>query len=617
PLATEQVAQYVAADQAKPRPLVTNILTGYRSTDPDVVTLTPFEVQTASDTGYSGGNTMSGGRIGSKIQIAETVTHELREDFALVSLDEIAAFSSAPQQPTLTTLLDDLSLGTVIDPATVRRIVVPLGGFPRAHISQERAGRSAPPTLVARFGDEGFAAMALRVPSLLAGDQLPVLAVFSWTNAAHPQFGAFLDANRTFGDSRVGATVQMRELETYGVMRLLRGKFERRLGAGLHLETTLAWHELKRDDPAQFRLGSPANRYDGLGFFNLDLLTAETRRLSDVLAHVRLSGEIRRSDTKHVWSVGTLWHQQQSMWLTPSTDPSPASRRTNLALDLDYRGTVAGGRLEFDALFGTTAHRTPHTTIQREATRRVAFGATWKTNQILAAFARLNYDETLPWLSTGRWQTAGTDLVAIAPQRETRAGGQLGLSVETTRLNGFVGFFHERISDHSYRDWSRERDEALSSGLSATGTEVTPHLRLAVWPEFTRRGWMGVFDFNPSRVLALRASWSHDWEDNGAYRGGHRRASLAARHTIRVGALRGFTTGLALTYRERLVFDDGYTLEGGLRVDALLAYRFLSGARRETLLQLNAGNLARRPWQPTRFAPDQGPILRLGVSRGF
>src|SRR5205085_3409083 len=103
----------------------------------------------------------------------------------------------------------------------------------------------------------------------------------------------------------------------------------------------------------------------------------------------------------------------------------------------------------------------------------------------------------------------------------------------------------------------------------------------------------------------------------GPDRGGNVHASVAARHEIRNGKLKGWVTGVALLYRNDFVFSDGFTLQGGWRADVMFGYRLQLRPRHETLLQFNAVNLADRSWQLTRFAPDHGRQLFFSVTQEF
>lgn len=619
-LVTEHVMQYQVADNRAAGGYVASAtLSGARVTDPDVVTLTTFEVSAESDVGYMASNTLSGTRMVRGDEILD-----LQEDRAYCAsraLEDEVLLTTETQQTTVRSMLGGLPISTLVDPATIERIILQATGTPRGDIFQQRVRRLTPSALTLRVGDEGFTAATARISFNLPGrERLPMLALLSWSNDRQRQASIFLQGEKTLGPTHLQAIAQARELEGYGSMRLVRGSFERTFGDRLRVEATVVGHGLKRKDPAQFRLAAAEPSYEGLGVFNLDLLTAETRRLEDALAQVRFSGLAMSGGIAHHWSATARWHRQEAAWLAPRAADAIAMQRDNAGVALGYHSAWLHDRLHVEVHGGATQHRTSQTTVGREATQDAGIEASWESDKNTAVFVRWAREAELPWLSTGRWQARGAaDLVAVAPPPEIRAGGQLGLRVKSpgTRLGGTFALFHETVHQHTYREWSWERSQTPAALASPIAGELRSAVSMRAWPDFVRQGFTSTVNFTPSRLLSLHASWSEEWKDAGPYRGGNRRASLSGQYSFRGGALDGLATGFTLYARNALVFDDGYTLPGGLRADMRVRYQLGARGNQATLLQLSLANIAGRPWQATRFAPDHGRQVLLSVTREF
>jgi len=613
PLVAQAVAQYRPADQPA------------RAGGGEVVMLTPFEVSHSGD-GYSATGTTSGTRLNTWLHDVaasiSVVTKQQIQDFAGTTTESALPFVVDVQSNPIvgrpgasTGALDGLPIATVVDPATISGVTAESSRF---EIMQLSPRRTPGLSLTGRFGGDEFAAVSLQanVRPRGAGDAA-ILAVLSAATFGRPHLSALLDGEKSFDETHARLGAQARWLAGYGDMRLLRAGVERKLGHGLLVEAAVAWHELRREDALQFRVDSPTARQDGLGWIELDLLTAPTTRLADAVVQAEVSQNVRSAGS-HTWSARARWHRRESDWLTPSL-AATAGVRTSRELELNYRLGVLRDRLAFDAHLGIATHDTPGTTSASESTRSTLFGVNLALSNEVGFFVNASRESALPWASTGCWRASGAGLIAVAPAVETREGGQAGIRWQTSsrRLSATVGAFHENVSGHEYRDWSSERAQAGAPFATLADGGIRRAIGTRTAGDFSRQGWTGTVDFNPSRSLTVTAAWSVDGKNAGPYRGGNERARLAVRHEVRLGGLKGFTAGLALHHRNALVFDDGYVLDGGLRADAMFGYRLRAGTQRETLLQLNVVNLADRSWQLTRFAPDRGRQLILTVTQGF
>jgi len=614
PLASQQVAQAHPADQNQ-----------------DVIELLPFSVEADAEGGYTANSTLSGSRLRSRLTdvagCVTVLTQEFFQDLAPTRVEDALPFVMEPaQNPVVvrsgadTGLLDELPIATTVDPATVDQIAVRSFGPAWSNLSQSEAGGAAGTSLIARVGEEGFASASLRSSVNFGGDRrYPALAVLSWAEFGQPQWNAYLAARQTLGDSCLRTSFQWRQLAGFGDLRLARATFEHRVSDALTVEATAAWHQLNRANPQQFRLNSPTARYDGLGFFNLDLLTADTDRLEDAIAEVKLSGTARTAEVTYRWTVRGRWSRQESGWLTPSAAPATGAHRDTQTVDLFYRAGFAHDRLGLELDLGGAEHRSPGETTEDQSTRKASLGSTVELCPAATLFGNWAHEEILPWVSTGVFRRNGGDLRRQSHTPEKRAGGQLGLRVAAmdNRVSGTVGIFHDNVSNHAFRDWAWE------SAHPGPGASALPDggLRLpasySVWKELVREGWMGSFDFNPTPSLTTTASWYCDWKNAGPYRGGNRRASLVARYSFRHGVLHGFGVGGGVSYRNAMSFNDADRLPGGTRGDLFLTYHGRTERFGNTLLQLKLANLTNRPWPLTRFAPDRGRQVLLSIAQKF
>jgi hypothetical protein len=117
--------------------------------------------------------------------------------------------------------------------------------------------------------------------------------------------------------------------------------------------------------------------------------------------------------------------------------------------------------------------------------------------------------------------------------------------------------------------------------------------------------------------LSISANWYVDWRNAGPYVGGNRRASVIARYEADSGFWKNCSGGFAVNARNTLTFDDGYRLEGGVRCDVFVGYRWHWLGGKWTRCQLNLINLGDVPWQPTRFATQRGRQAVFSFTQEF
>lgn len=612
PLVSQKVGQMQPADQVNAA---------------GTLVLSPFVVDAEEDEGYTAKDTLAGSRIrcGRQDSVGgiSVVTKQFLDDLGQTKMEDLLNYTGQPDQnPAMvragenTGLLDWLPIATVIDPATIDRVDTRTNGTALSTISQRRASYRLTNKLTVRAGDEGFvAATAESSFNLGSGKKFPVLALVSWQKFKNPQSSVLLSTRKDIGEDQWLATLQARQLEGYGQMKLVQTSFQHKFNDSLWLYTTVAKHELNRTNALQFQRSSPTAQFDNLGFFNLDLLTAETRRLQDTVAHVQLTGDFRTAATSQTVTLQGSYHRQKSDWLDSVAAPS----RENLGLDFTWNVRSSNDRLSFQTNLGSTQHRTPGETEPQQTTHKAATRFAWEFAKNIHVFANGSTEEILPWVPTGLIQMSSGLPQALSQTIEHREGGQVGIDLSSLddRLSVKLALFHEGIKDHAFRDWAWERDHSSSGLVLLPGGIIRQPLSYDRSGDWQREGWMGEINLQPTRALNCRANWYCDWKNNGPYRGGSRQASIVANYTFLEGVMQGFVTGFAINARNTMVFNDGYKLTGGVRCDLLFAYEHkLSGGQRMKV-QLNLMNLTDCPWQPTRFAKDHGRQMLLSVSREF
>jgi|GEM_PF-3488768 len=622
PLNSQLVPQYRAADHGSV-PV---------KSDEDFVVLSPFSVRESEEQGYCTASSLTGSRLNGSLHdsasaLSLVLPRRLLDDVGVTKLEDVVPFTLQPEHsPGIARaigdpgLLDGLPIASPVDPATVSQIELSSGGSATSSIQQRRAGEPNRSALTLRAGDEGLATASLLSAFTLGHrDRIPVLAIFSYAQFPEAQTSLLLSVRQDFGDDRLYLSLQGRELNGYGRTRLGEVSFEHKFNNDLTLETTLAWHRLVREDPEQFARGSTSGSYEGLGFFNLDLLTAQTRRLADTVARVQLAGHSSIAAIPHTWVLRGSWHDEKSDWVTPLSALTLAPHRVVSSLDFDDQARFLRERLSLQISLGASLHRTSGETEEHRTTRHASVGLAWKFAEELHAFFNLADEASLPWVPSGEIVSSLPSPARISLPIEHRQGGQAGLRIEAFngRLHGEVALFHQQVHNSSFRDWAWERDHAGLGAEILSGNVTRLPFGYGVASRWKREGVLGSLSFTPVPAITATASWYDDWSDQGPYRGGNRRASLLARYTFQRGGLKNLATGFAASARNTLTFDDGYKIEGGVRWDYFAAYRWRWLPGRWTSAQVNLINLTRCPWQPTRFSKDHGRQVLLSLSQEF
>lgn len=620
PLNTQTVGQYAPADQA-----------AAGAVDGEVVELSPFLVEAGEDSGYTATETLAGTRIRTNLSDVaasiNVVTQQFLQDIAATNVEDVLAYVMEPEDETAVAhadtdarLLGGMPIATIVDPATVSQIVVQPSGPAWSDVQQLHAGSAVKNVLTARIADEGAASVSLQAATDIGGrGEFPVLAIASWNRSDNDRASVTLDARRQFADTHVATNLQWNDLTRYGEMRLARTSVRHRWADDLELEASVAWHQLQRDNPHQFTLGSLDARIDGLGFYNLDLLTADVTQIEDRIASLRLSGSCGDGGLRHLWSTRLQWHRQTADLDVRPAEAIEASRQTSASLEGAYRLELADQRLGLSADVNATRYATPDASVEHLSAQTASLGATWQLTGELTAFAHWNHAEFLPWVPSGIFHRDGAVLTSISLGAEERDGGELGLRVQAWdgRFGGSVALFRESVSNHAYRDWAWELAHPGRDLVALAGGGARLPVSYSLAPGFEREGCIVEWSLTPWRSLRCVASWYFDWRNEGPNAGGNRRGSLAACYSFREGALDGFFVGGGINYRNEQVFDDGFVLRGGVRFDAVLGYRIRPFAGDETLVQVNLKNVTGQAGAATRFAPDHGRQIMLTIARRF
>ncbi len=597
--------------------------------NPDVIVLSPFEVSAAEDTGYTSTSSLAGSRLRTNLRdvgaCVQVVNRQFLEDIAASSMEEALPYmmdlvsQPAAQGGQDSGLLDGLPIASVVAPVTVERISDKSFGLAWSGVQQRSAAFSPRRVVAGRVDTAGFASGSIEVSGAFGSDRsAAATALVSWDRARDDRWGAMLAGRKTWDRHQVRARAQARELAGYGRIRGASVNLGTELADGTAVELTLVAHRLDRDDPRQFRLASQSSEYDGLGFLNLDLLTAEVRSIDDVALQMLVAGRFQTVGVDHAWSAGGMWHRRDAAWEAETAAAGAAARRDQRRLEASDRMELIDGVLDLSLTFGATEYLMPEQTRARRSALRGSSELSLHLTREFALFGVVAQDEVLAAGPTGRYAVHGASLVPVTGGLEQHRGGQIGLRVDVleNRVIGHTAWFSEAVRGQSFREWAWERDHAASGPLwSDDGRMVRDPVSLATWRDYVRQGWIGAVDLNLLRELTATASWCVERSNDGPHRGGNRRASLLARYTFAAGALRGLELGLGVAYRNTMTFDDSYELRGGVRWDAMIGYTYDRHAPGATRVQINVIDLTDNRLRPTRFSVDRGRRIALSASR--
>lgn len=621
-LVSTTVAQYGAADQPVASPTGAAV-----APEEEVIVLSPFEVAADSTSGYCAATTLAGTRLRTELHdigsAVSVVTAELLKDIGTKRLEEVLPYTNEPMEnPAFAHtgvdagLLNGLPIATVVDFNTVERITVQPVGPTWTELSQIRASYRRERTLEAGIGD-GCAANAKLLAAGTGGDdRWAGLAVLSYLRDEHSRWSALLSGRHQFGVGEVEAGAQWRELSGYGRLGLGTATLQLHNDVGTQLRLQAAWHRLDRDDPLQFRRDSATARYDGLGFYNLDLLTAPARKIEDGIVQADVGGSTKAWG-RQIWNASLRWHRQTPdfVWQVPVATPVLA--RDTVQFTAGDQLSTADNKVRLNAHFGWAQQRTQGETEGTRQTLKWAGGANWELGRGLIVFAEAGHEEVLPLVPSGVLRAGSAGWASVSLPVERRRSVQLGGRVELMdgKITGSISVFRERVTNLAYRDWAWEMDhpEALLDG----GREWVSPIRYGVSDAFARAGWRTEWNVQPLRNLTATVRWYEDFKNQGPVAGGNHRGSFLMRYDFDRGWMKGFSLGGGFDYRNAVRFGDGVALAGGVNWNLLFGYEVRLFGPERTKVQLTLRNFGGNEYQPTRFSHDRGRQLLLRVSQEF
>lgn len=589
----------------------------------NVLELSPFVVETAEE-GYVTGNTVCGTRLRSDLRDVSSaitvVTEQFVKDVGATNKEDLLAYTSSTDVsvalPAQVARLEELPFGVISDPAFVSSYVMSLPEPGRIRMEQHRATFAEHTQVLARWGDAGYEGIQLDSAQTFLDDQsLAGRVILTQREDTTERAGALLDVRKNIGGGSVQAGAQWQRWSDYGTEQLVRASLKDDWSDHTWGQFAVAWHEVERDDAGQFRRDSPTAQTDDLGFMNLDLATAATRRLGDASAQAWFGFELARWPGRHVGALGAIWHRQESDWV--ASVPVERGERDNLGLEFVWQAANADRSVMVEVDAAWTEHRLRGQTGTRSESGRISVDGSWQPVTGWRLFARGIVDESMPWISTGIFAEQDGQWLAVSPatarSRSLQAGVEFTSADDRISIESMV--WTEQRSNVAFRDWAWERDHGASEVLP--DGRVRDPFSYATWPQWDVAGWAGEIFVTPMPGFATLLRWQLATDGDGPYQGGNQRASFFSSYRFQSGLLRGLTVGGGLTARNALRFNDGYTLEDSVRVDLLLRYELRLGSRMRAETQLNVQNATGAPAQPTRFGIDHGPRIVLSQSLEF
>lgn len=561
----------------------------------------------------------------------ETVTRSVLGDLVLLRLEDVLpatgqAFEKAgvPIVGQGVGTLKGLPITTIIDPATVERIFVQSVGADSSGIEQTRAAARNQSFATFGLGDGGVEMAKLEMDYYSHWGYRRVHALVTQVSADHEDWGASGDLRLRLGTLDTGANLQWREIEGYGRMFLVDASAEygtAPLGKCYepHFRVEAAWHRLDRDDFAQFAHTSATARLDGLGFFNLDLLTAPVRRIEDQIVRVELPGLAENwGGGRHRWNLSAQWHRRALDWVWPvEAAPTDLGLDTLEVLASDHASFLSG-RLALSVEAGSARYSGMLAGGHSGGTCRWSIEGGWQVSKPVGLFVSLGQNGGVSALVSGELELVEGRLAVSrlpASRRDTiEIGGRASLFWGA--LEGMACVFHEGLRNSAYRDWAWEAAHPQPMA-TAGGGWITPN-RYQVVDWLRREGWRTEWTYRGSSSLSVLFNWSEDWKNEGPVTGGNHRGMLQARYGFNCGYLRNWTIGGGFDYRNQVRFNDGYRLAGGVNWNLMLGFeRRLAARLAPTLVRFSLRNLGGNEYQPTRFADDRARQLLVTASQEF
>ncbi|MBK8477166.1 MAG: hypothetical protein IPL39_12980 [Opitutaceae bacterium] len=567
------------------------------------------------------------GRLRTEVQdsigAVSVATPMLLEDLGARYLEDVLAATCEPlDHPVFARagmdsgLLDRLPIATVVDLGTVEHLVVQSGGPAWSEVVQRRASYRPSGLVEGGICDGGRTSAKVHANAVGSAQNLAALAVLTHSNDEHESWGAYTEGWARIDDTRLEANLQWQRLAGYG--RTALGKVG--LMYGRHSNTqarvTVAWHELVREDPLQFLRNSATARFDGLGFFNLDLLTGPVRSLGDRLVEVGLAGAI--SDWgRHEWDVAVLWHRQTSDWVWPDEVTLPALVCDDLQFTAGDRLSLVDDKVHLRADLGWSRRGADEENTGARGALRWAAGGGWRIGGGVELLVELGHEEMVPVVPSGEVRRVGASWTTVGLPTEHRDSIQAGIRVHLfgELVEGSVGGFGERVVDSAFRDWAWEAAHPTAV-VTRDGGWISP-ARYGVDERFCRAGWRTEWTVRPWRDFMAVCRWYEDRRDQGPVIGGNHRGMMQARYDFPYGYLKGVSLGGGLDYRNAVRFNDGEVLAGGLKWHLAIGYTRRLTAAVEMSVELTLRNLGCNEYQPTRFANDRGRELQLRVAQKF